>query len=427
MLRLTLLSGRWQSGWPLLLGVLFALSCMHNRPDAPAVPVGPSSVEADSAYTFKTSASNGKEYGLVYVRFDWGGGDTSPWSGHGETFEMSHSWRDGGVYSVRAQAHDDRSEFSEWSEPLNVTAVVPPYPYRITDSADLDGVELLDALVLPNGKFIYVTDHDGTMSVVRTSNMKRIAQIVLNGSCSSAQLVSSPDGEYIYATEYQYDGVAVVRTRDNVVVDSLMVGSDTEPTSIAISPDGKHLYVGVDSDSGFIVAVRLPDNAVEDTIRTLGAYSYTTSLKVAPDGACLYAADSEDRVCSIRLSDKALKWQVPASVSGGPDGFVVDPTGELLYVLDNERILVLRADIGTPIDSIPLSTLWGADIAPDGSFVYATCCGEDDNGTVAVVRISDNKVVRVIAVPGGVCGVASSPDGQYLYVAGNGKLYVLSR
>jgi len=34
--------------------------------------------------------------------------------------------------------------------------------------------------------------------------MMRVAQIALNGGCSSAQLVLSPDGKYVYATEYQF-------------------------------------------------------------------------------------------------------------------------------------------------------------------------------------------------------------------------------
>jgi DNA-binding beta-propeller fold protein YncE len=47
---------------------------------------------------------------------------------------------------------------------------------------------------------------------------------------------------------------------------------------------------------------------------------------------------------------------------------------------------------------------------------------------VAVVRTSDNEVVRVITMPTEVYDVAPSPDGEKLYVgADNGKLYVLSR
>jgi len=408
--------------------LLLALSCTRSRPDTPAVPVGPDSVDLGCPGLFKTWVSSGAGHGQPFIRFDWGDGDTSVWCGPGETARYSHSWSTSGVFAVRAQAHDQRAEFSEWAEPRRVTARVPPYPYRLVDSVALDGVELLDAQMLPNGKFVYVTDHDGSIWVVRTSDMEVAVRIELNGGCSLAQAVCSPDGEYVYATEYQFDGVAVVRTRDNVVVDSLMTGSGTEPTSIAVSPDGKHLYIGVDADTCFIVVVRLPDNVIEDTIYALGPDSYTTSLTVAPDGALLYAADvGEDRVCAVRLSDRAIEWQVPASVSNAPGALLVHPTGDRVYALTYECVLALESGTGVIVDSVPLSNYWSSGMGAGRLFLYVTCYDEEDNEAVVVVRTDDNKVVRVLPIPGGACDVAPSPDGQSLYVAGDHALYVLGR
>lgn len=414
----------------LLLGFALTLSCMHNRPDAPAVPIGPSSVEVDSAYAFKTSASNGKEYGLVWVRFDWGDGDTSSWSGHGETVECSHSWREGGVFAVRAQVHDDRTELSEWSAPCSVTAIVPSYPYRLVDSV-LVSDALDEVQVLPNGELIYVTSMwDASLSVVRTSDLQLVAQVPFYagwwGGGGGERMVCSPDGEYVYATDYRYDYVAVVRTAGQTVVESLTVG---DPTGVAISPDGTRLYVAVDAESCIVVVVRIPDGVVEDTIFTLGRFGYIKSMRVASDGVLLYVADlGEERISAVRLTDDSIEWQVPADVYEGPDALVLHPTGNFLYVLGNRCVSVRHSATGSLVDSIALVPFWGADIAPDGSFLYVTCCDSADNGTLAVVRTSDNTVVRVIAMADVVCDVAPSPDGQRLYVAAeNGKLYVLSR
>jgi DNA-binding beta-propeller fold protein YncE len=372
----------------------------------------------------------GHESGQVYIRFDWGDGDTSSWCGSGDTAECSHSWGQDGSFLVRAQAHDDRTELSEWSASCSVTSIVPPYPYKLVDSVFVADAPLAEVEVLPNGEFIYVTSEwSASLSVVRSSDMQLVAQVPFYAGWwggGGERMVCSPDGEYVYATDYRYEYLAVVRTASQTVVESLMVG---EPTGIAISPDGKRLFVAVDDDFGSIVVVRLPDGVIEDTIFTLGDCSYVKSLKVAPDGALLYAADlGEERICAVRLSDDSIEWQAPAEVYNGPDALVLHPSGNPFYVLEYGCISVRQSSTGSPTDSVAVVPSWGAGIAPDGSYFYITCHDSADKGALAVMRTSDNAVVRVITMPDEVDDVATSLDGQRLYLAGdNGKLYVLSR
>jgi DNA-binding beta-propeller fold protein YncE len=342
MLRSTLLSGRWQSGRPFLLGVLFVLSCMNNRAD------------------------------------------------------------------------------------------VSPYPYRLVDSVAIGDVELFDAQVLPNGKFVYVLDWGAKeLSVVRTSDLHLVTRIPLDqswwGDAPQAQVMSSPHSDYVYVTPYGYDYVGVVSTASQSVIDSLRLGEEIEVNCSATSLDGRRLYVAVDAESNFVVVFRLLENDARDTIFALGA---CTSMAVAPDGSRLYTIDTEEwRVCAIGLSDNAIEWQVSGeSPSDDPGALVVHPSGNLLYQLDEERVLVRESGTGLLVCNILVPSLRRADISPDGSYLYVTCTDSVGNGTVAVVQTSDNKVVRVIAMPTEVYDVAPSPDGQKLYVTGeNGKLYVLGR
>jgi len=169
----------------------------------------------------------------------------------------------------------------------------------------------------------------------------------------------------------------------------------------------------------------------QDTIFTPGLWSYTTSLQIAPAGTRLYAGSLETGdVYAIDLSDNAVEWRASLSGTSTSSGAVVmHPSGSPLYAVNHQRVSLLESGTGAIIDTIPLqSEPWSARVAPEGSFLYVTCRDSTDNGAVAVVRTSDNKVARVIAMPDEVYDVAPSLDGQKLYVTGdNGKLYVLSR
>jgi DNA-binding beta-propeller fold protein YncE len=416
----------------LLLGFVLVASCrLHNRPDAPAEPVGPDSVEVDSAYTFESWVAD-SESGQAYIRFDWGDGDTSSWCGPGDTAECLHSWNQDGVFRVRAQARDDRTELSEWSVPCNVTSVTPPYPYRLVDSVTIINAPLLDAQVLPNGEFVYVTnDWSGALSAVRTSDLQLVAQIPFNeGWSSSGQVVCSPDGRYAYATCYRDDWVAVIRAADHVVVDSLVVGDGSYVTSVAMAPDGQRLYMAVTGDSSFIEVVRLPDWVSEDTIWLPWCDEEITSLRVAPDGTRLYLTGADwDDLYAIRLSDNAVCWRATnCGYFAWQNGIIVHPSGSPLYVVENPYIAVRDPSTGGLIDSIRLpAEAQSVDISSDGSYLYAAG-GRDDSGSVAVVRTSDNMLARVVALPAFACDAARSPDGQRLYVTdGRGKLYVIGR
>jgi DNA-binding beta-propeller fold protein YncE len=312
---------------------------------------------------------------------------------------------------------------------------VPPYPCRLVDSVTV-GEGLFDAQVLPNGKFVCVLDWGAEeLSVVRTSDLHLVTQIPLNqewwGDMPEAQVMSSPGSDYVYVTPYSYDYVGVVRTASQSVVDSLKLGEEIDVACSAISPDGRHIYVEVGADPSFVAVFRLPEDIVDDPISIPGDYPYITSMEVSPDGSWLYVIDigDEGRVCAISLSDHVIEWQVSdEDLSEDPGALVVHPSGGLLYQLDEERVLVRESGTGLLVCNILVPSLRRADISPDGSYLYVTCTDSVGNGTVAVVQTSDNKVVRVIAMPDEVYDVAPSPDGQKLYVTGeNGKLYVLSR
>ncbi len=88
-------------------------------PNTPNEPEGTDIGGTDTSYEFQAGAGHPDGL-LVSIRFAWGDGDTSDWSGfvlpHWPV-EMRHSWTTPGTYRVRAQAKDTYGLTSEWSEP----------------------------------------------------------------------------------------------------------------------------------------------------------------------------------------------------------------------------------------------------------------------------------------------------------------------
>jgi hypothetical protein len=94
-------------------------------------PFGPNSANVGEAVTFSAGADDGESWETqeVAVRFDWGDGTISPWSGFTvitnivDYPEMTHTWSNTGTYGVRAQAKDDKGATSNWSDPHIITII----------------------------------------------------------------------------------------------------------------------------------------------------------------------------------------------------------------------------------------------------------------------------------------------------------------
>jgi len=101
----------------------------------------------------------------------------------------------------------------------------------------------------PDGLHAYVVNRgDGTVSIIDTQG-RRVARVVSIPSPSG--IAVAPDGTYVYVSIADYDGlhegIAVVRTDDNEVVEVIPVYGVAK--RIAFAPDGRKAYVVVDHES----------------------------------------------------------------------------------------------------------------------------------------------------------------------------------
>ena len=91
------------------------------KPDAPTITGSTSgSPGTEYEYTFKALDPDRDD---LYYYIEWDDGDIEEWDGphaSGAEVKLSHTWSEGGTYTIRAKVKDDYDMESDWGE-LTVT------------------------------------------------------------------------------------------------------------------------------------------------------------------------------------------------------------------------------------------------------------------------------------------------------------------
>jgi len=232
------------------------------------------------------------------------------------------------------------------------------------------GILPLDMLFLPNGQYLYVADDPflenlGKVWAVDVAESRAVKEIPTGRDPSL--LAATPDGRFLYVGSWASGKVLVVRTEDNVVVDTM--GFPYPVAAIAVSPDGSRLYVS----AWKIYVLQASDHAVVDSI-AVGPCA--GKLAILPDGTRLYASAA---------GDSGLVYAIDVSGNTVEDSIV----------------------IGREIEDICL--------LPGGRFLYAPSYSDS---SVYVIRTSDDSVVERIPIAFAPTGLTAHPDGSRVYVVG---------
>ena len=113
------------------------------------------------------------------------------------------------------------------------------------------------------------------------------------------------------------------------------------------------------------------------------------------------------------------------TVETGPhDGIAVSPDGEFVYVsnYDDEEdgfdgtVSVIKTSDNTVIDTIDVGiNPYGISVTPKGAYAYVNNSG-GETGTVSVIDTLNNTVIDTIDVGIAPSGISVTPDGAYAYV-----------
>jgi len=309
--------------------------------------------------------------------------------------------------------------------------------FNYTNSVSQNKFKKIDSSVIFDGiKYGYVTDASPYFNIVTVFNQQTM-QTIQNITVGNLPLgiVTSPNGSYVYVSNYDSNNVSVINTATNTVIKSINVG--TSPGSIGISPNGLFVVVANSASGNVnIINTRTYTNYIVNVGGNPGGYissSYATSIPdgiaFSPNNTFVYVSNADGNVSVINLNTYSLFKQV--TVSSYPvNGLAISKNGNYLYALVNEypgsgidygsHLSVINTKTFSILYNI--STDWdptGIAIGPGDYNAYVTSYY---NSTISVLNLTTRTKSYSISLPSNAnpIGIYLSPGNTSLYVADNG-------
>jgi YVTN family beta-propeller protein len=265
--------------------------------------------------------------------------------------------------------------------------------------------------ILPINLFAYTAYFsnvtDGTVTVTSTENNSIITTIT--GITSARDLAITPDGRNLYVSQLN-DTISVIDTSTNQVIDTI---STNDPRQIAISPDGEFLYV-TNLNSNTVKIISTSSNEVVSSIEI--GYS-TSSIAINPSGdlACIKASNGSIYVVNL------INQSILSTISGfsGVQYIIFSIDGTKIYLADDSQDSIIVYDASTLLELTTISVGSNPNSitnTPDGEFLYVA---NRSGNSVSVISTESNTVLSTIAVGSAPIGIAITPDGSTLYTANN--------
>ncbi len=274
------------------------------------------------------------------------------------------------------------------------------YPDSIIATIPVGG-DPTDIAVTPAGDRAYVGNELADYVTVIDIQARAVLTRLDCGGMTN-MVAAHPDSPYVYVTCGYDDRVAVLRTTDNSVVTTIPVGSS--PHRLQVSADGTRCYVACQNSN----SVSVIDTRSNTTIASVPVGDTPRDVCCLPAGDTAYAANINEPVVSvIRTSDNT---NVGSVSTGFPTHRIrALPDGSHVYASEyhGSRVAVIRTSDRTLVTTVSPGT-WVCGLYPVCGGNYLLVTGDD--GTLRVLRTSDNVFVDQVNVGGGpmsICGPSS--------------------
>lgn len=284
------------------------------------------------------------------------------------------------------------------SNPANVFSIQGLFPLSINDGAGVQSVA-----IRCNANIVGLAT--GTLAF--TTNDPANPTLSYNLACDVDK-----------APEPVLDANAIV-----AVPDSQAPNTGKGPYGIAMSPDGRHVYVADNGDSKLMLYTRNADNTLtfneQYLVGATAGLTGTMQVMVSPDGRNVYATGA--------IGDGMASFRRDAD------------TGALTLMAAAHEGSCIGLGCGAHVSG--LNGAYGLAMSPDGKYAYVSAIVSSTVDVFSRITISGSvygslslfgpNFVQQYSHPqlGSAYGIAVSPDGNDLYVAGysSGSLQALKR
>ena len=296
--------------------------------------------------------------------------------------------------------------------------------------------------VTPNGRFLYVSGYDGTISSFAIGADGSLTPIPCSSACSlggdgTLQFAISPDGRFLYApTGSGVIAVLAIGSDGSLArvpcsATNCSTASGLFPISPVVTPNGKFLYVA-DRQSGFPPpgAVSIFEIASDGTLTPVScagsncaAGDGASDASLTPDGRFLYVAnDFANTVSPYAIGSDGTLTPIPCSGSScntgfGPSVIAVSPNGQFVYAGNTDGTVSVFA-IGSDgsLTPVPCSTCSNPSapaflslaISPGARFLYTAAGLGPGLGTLSVFAIASDGTLAQVSCSACSTGVQSN-------------------
>lgn len=322
---------------------------------------------------------------------------------------------------------------------VGATPVVAAEPaaqsFRVIATATVGQNPFGDA-VAPNGRTVWVANSgDNTVSIVDTRSLQ-VETTVPVGEFPE-DIAFTHDGRQAFLTNSSSNTVSVFDAGARQVrqtVDLAPSGMQF-PFGIAVTNNDKRVWVtsaGADLNTDdHSVAILDNSNRNDVTIQTaLSIPGFTGRPALTPNGRTFLVPNAVQfegpaSMLFVNAANGTVEKSItldPNLIGPGDAGAVaIRPDGRFAYAAifaDAGGVWVIDVRNRETSTFVPLGTeVEGVAVSPDGRFVFATGFG---NGTVSVLRTSDNAVVATLTAGSLPNQVAVTPDSRRAFVTNQG-------